>query len=68
MPSTHKGLCRWWPISPLLVEEKHKPIEGRYAVVQKYLLGFAQQGASQSDIPEQGACTPSKPRDIVYLT
>jgi hypothetical protein len=45
-----------------------KPIKSRNAVVQKDLPSCAQQGASQSGKPPQGAGIPSKPRDIEHLT
>jgi hypothetical protein len=45
-----------------------KPIKSRDAVVQKDLPSCAQQGASKSGEPPQGAGIPSKPRDIEHLT
>jgi hypothetical protein len=33
-----------------------------------HLLKFAQQGASQSGKPPQGAGIPSKPKDVEHLT
>jgi len=47
---------------------KQKSIKSRDTMVQKYLPSFAQHGVSQSEIPPQGAGTPSKPRDIEELT
>jgi hypothetical protein len=37
-------------------------------MVQKDLPSCAQQGASQSDEPPQGAGIASKPRDVEHLT
>ena len=45
-----------------------KPMKSRDTVVQKDLPSCAQQGASQSGKPPQGAGIPSKPRDIENLT
>jgi hypothetical protein len=44
-----------------------KPIKSRDAVVQQDLPSCAQQGASQSGEPPQGADIPSKLRDIEHL-
>jgi hypothetical protein len=43
-----------------------KSIKGRDSIVQRHLLKFAQQGASQSGEPPQGAGIPSKPRDVEH--
>jgi hypothetical protein len=43
---------------------KQKPIKSRDAVVQKYQRSFAQQWASQSGVPPQGAGSPRKPTDV----
>jgi hypothetical protein len=45
-----------------------KPIKCRDTVVQKDLPSCAQQGASQSGDPPQGAGIPSNPTDIEHLT
>jgi hypothetical protein len=45
-----------------------KGIKSRDAVVQKDLPSCAQQGASQSGKPPQGAGIPSKPRVVQHLT
>jgi hypothetical protein len=47
--------------------QNKKRIKSRDAVVQKDLPSCAQQGASQSDEPPQGAGIPSKHRDIEHL-
>jgi hypothetical protein len=44
-----------------------KSTKCRDSVVQKHLLKFAQQGASQSGEPPQGPGSSSKPRDTEYL-
>jgi hypothetical protein len=43
--------------------QNKKPIKCRDSVVQTHVSSFAQQGASQSGEPPQGAGIPSKPRD-----
>jgi hypothetical protein len=48
--------------------QNKKPIKSRDSVLQKDLPSCAQQGASQSGEPPQGAGIPSKPRDIEHLT
>jgi hypothetical protein len=48
--------------------QNKKPIKSSDAVVQKDLPSCAQQGASQSGEPPQGAGIPSKPRDIEHMT
>jgi hypothetical protein len=45
-----------------------KLVKSRDTVVQKDLPNCAQQGASQSGEPPQGAGIRSKPRDIKHLT
>jgi hypothetical protein len=45
-----------------------KPTKSRDTVVKKDLTSCAQQVASQSGKPPQGAGIPSKPRDIEHLT
>jgi hypothetical protein len=37
-------------------------------VIQRHLLKFAQQGASQTSEPPLGAGIPSKPRDVEHST
>jgi hypothetical protein len=43
-----------------------KSIKCRDSVIQRHLLKFAQQGASQFEKPPQGAGIPSKPRDVEH--
>lgn len=47
----------------------HKePIKCKDSVVQRHLLKFTQQGASQAGEAPQGASIPSKPRDVEHST
>jgi hypothetical protein len=61
----------YFPITHGTLMEKTRikiSIKNRDAVVQKDLPNCAEQGASQSGKPPQGAGIPSKPRDIEHLT
>jgi hypothetical protein len=46
----------------------NRPIESRDTVLLKDMPNFAQQGASQSDKPTQGAGISSKSRDVEHVT
>jgi hypothetical protein len=47
---------------------RNKKLSNAGTVLQKDLPSCAQQGASQSGEPPQGAGIPSKPRDTEHLT